>query len=688
MTKRLRFDTLLAAGCLAGLLGVAAASAQATPPNDPKQPIFTSDAGTPPPRLSAPTISLDQALSLALTWDPNIHLANAAHLSEQGAYSVQLGTFDHTVTAQLEGRYDRAELLPGPFRQQAGQRLLFRTLATKFQEVADRLRDNVAGHPGGRTYIPCEDNASGALFTEGTEVAIIDPETGATTATITCTPASEIAQQEAQDLFIQGIINSTTGAGHDALVAAQQQNLDVANQAILAIADILDAQAVKMRERDRKIGQTPTLQEGHQFSLTLGYQMPFRTGTVVTPLFTVQRTETHNVGKGTTKPNFLGRSTRDTYRAGLALDVQTPLLRGFGYAAVTGPERAARLGVIASNAEVHQQESVTALRTALAYWNLIAAQQRAALFEESLNRQLQLSSLARSLAAADEIARVELLNVDSRVADARGFLASARSALATARIELAKQLGVQVLTVDDAPLASDGFPDVADYNDLKDIAPDAMQKMAVDGRFDVLAASRRLDASRVLIDTARSNLRQRLDLGLTVGYLGFEENQNVGKGFRGALLGNWVGPSVLLSLHYELPFGNNFALGQLQQAYALANSGDVRLTNLRRTIDSRIVEALSNLKNAAAEVDRGEAAVRLYRQTIDNEYTKYKAGESTLIDYILTEENLTGALSTLISARQAYAEALARLRYETGTLVTYGPSGATASAASLRRFPF
>ncbi|MEO8503306.1 MAG: hypothetical protein ABI609_05365, partial [Acidobacteriota bacterium] len=53
----------------------------------------------------------------------------------------------------------------------------------------------------------------------------------------------------------------------------------------------------------------------------------------------------------------------------------------------------------------------------------------------------------------------------------------------------------------------------------------------------------------------------------------------------------------------------------------------------------------------------------------DGEVEKLKAGESTLVDTILSEQQRTSALLDLISARQQVAVLLAQLRFQTGTMV-------------------
>ncbi len=80
-------------------------------------------------------------------------------------------------------------------------------------------------------------------------------------------------------------------------------------------------------------------------------------------------------------------------------------------------------------------------------------------------------------------------------------------------------------------------------------------------------------------------------------------------------------------------------------------------------------------------------AVTLSRQAVENEKRKFQLGMSTLFDVILAEDALTNARLSEIAGQQAYAVAIARLRYETGAILVADGSVLTVSADSLEREP-
>jgi hypothetical protein len=63
-------------------------------------------------------------------------------------------------------------------------------------------------------------------------------------------------------------------------------------------------------------------------------------------------------------------------------------------------------------------------------------------------------------------------------------------------------------------------------------------------------------------------------------------------------------------------------------------------------------------------------AAGLYGSAVEDERQKLQLGLSTIIDLVLIEDRLTRTLLDEVSAMLSYAEALARLRFETGTLIS------------------
>jgi outer membrane protein TolC len=79
---------------------------------------------------------------------------------------------------------------------------------------------------------------------------------------------------------------------------------------------------------------------------------------------------------------------------------------------------------------------------------------------------------------------------------------------------------------------------------------------------------------------------------------------------------------------------------------------------------------LDAVTRGAQQLERATEAVRLFERAVENEEKKLRAGTSTLIDVISQRDRLTSARQSRVSAHLALAVAVARLRFETGTLDT------------------
>lgn len=109
--------------------------------------------------------------------------------------------------------------------------------------------------------------------------------------------------------------------------------------------------------------------------------------------------------------------------------------------------------------------------------------------------------------------------------------------------------------------------------------------------------------------------------------------------------------------------------------------------DLARNISSGVLVAIFGLGNSELELARSQEAVRSYRTALDNEKKKFKLGISSLLDLIQTEDSLTNALLNEISAQRKLSTVLARLRFETGTMLSADQKKISVSMEELTTIP-
>jgi len=231
---------------------------------------------------------------------------------------------------------------------------------------------------------------------------------------------------------------------------------------------------------------------------------------------------------------------------------------------------------------------------------------------------------------------------------------------------------------------------------------DAMTTAALASRQDARAIVSIRNAARILEEGAFSNARPRLDLflkggmasfydDLTFFYLPDEVNPIFTQlpqltppqpatgavrfgsltGFaRAAFQRHWQ-PLWAFNFVLDVPWSNNALRGRATQAEASRKRAEVQERELFRSIRDNIVSQVGALREQAEGIGRAQAALDASLQTVDAALQRFQIGDQTLIDTILAEESLTQDRLTLVRLWQAYLSGLARLRFETGTLVSF-----------------
>jgi outer membrane protein TolC len=179
----------------------------------------------------------------------------------------------------------------------------------------------------------------------------------------------------------------------------------------------------------------------------------------------------------------------------------------------------------------------------------------------------------------------------------------------------------------------------------------------------------------VLVESARRETRPIVDVNFS--YWGTSIKQSsIG-------YGDWTFRSASVGLSFEKPLGNNTAAGLFAAERASLRQTQIDSTDLERVIGLRVVELAESLKVAIDRLRSAEEAVRNYDQTITNEQARLRAGDTSLLDTILTEQQATGARISYIAAQAEYASILAELRHEAGVLMRDG----TIDGAQLTSIP-
>ena len=356
----------------------------------------------------------------------------------------------------------------------------------------------------------------------------------------------------------------------------------------------------------------------------------------------------------------------------VAFTFRQPLLRGRGRETVAAPELSAERQVFAGELDLRQTTSERALAVVSQYWLARAALLSLAVLEESEARARELLETTRKLIEADVTPAADLVQVEANVVAKETARIGGEQDLFEARQALGREIGLPPKRIAGLPLPSDPFPVV--HASAVPTATDGTGWIAraLERRADLQAARERRNAAEILLKAADNLLKPQLDLVFTPSYSGLVQGAGT-ETFFSPLYRNVPGAGSLLSVSLSWPTLNSRARGELAQTEAIREQSALLEDLISRQIGANVPIALDAVARGAQQLERATEAVRLFERAVENEEKKLRAGTSTLIDVISQRDRLTSARQSQVSAHLALAVAVARLRFETGTLEPNGP---------------
>lgn len=606
-------------------------STAATPEEAPPAPY---------PVFTGGSITLEEALRIALEHVPNIQLQRQDALSKRGLAQEASGGFDATLVGDVSTEYNRQEVGESIKRDERNKRAELRQDAIDLGVVEDEATRRAGEFEIALTTLQNNGDLHAVDF-------------------------SSIYDQADWDLLVGLLETSDPEVVDEVRTVIGQWVTDEAN-ASAAERDEAHTQRLAAEKLLRNLGTVPDFEKVVRGNVNLELRKKYRTGVTLTPFLQVNAGGTNYLGKPRSA-EFGGKGVDDNYKSVIGFRVTVPLARGRGPESASAAERAADVTYRASLAATTHAAATSLHEAILAYWQLAAAQDQLAAYEWSMGLSEQLLEISRALAGR-QIPAVEVGRAQARAAEARARVEQGRRSLHESRVAFARKIGLSVSATNEAPLAADEFPAVPDSTDLARLDSPAWQEHAIRQRQDYRSATLMQWASNVLVRGAAVDVRPQADLEVELSASGLDENNTFLEGFRGAF-GPYTGPGAKVSLLVDWPLSAGVQGGRYMQSQARYRQQQITARDLERTIRSNVLFTIGSLRESARQVADYEEAVRLYRQSVENEVRKLRDGRSTVIDAITTEQRLLDAETALVASRQQLAQTLASFRFETGTLV-------------------
>jgi outer membrane protein TolC len=364
-------------------------------------------------------------------------------------------------------------------------------------------------------------------------------------------------------------------------------------------------------------------------------------------------------------PDLLDENDQPTWppiKHDLKVSVSLPLTK-LGTISNDADEMAARIDYEASLLNLSHAATKAALDTVQAYWKASAALEKFYLSDRAFRVSDAMLSFSQELVRADSIPASDLSLSEAKRAEALSSRSNALLAVFAAGAELATTIGLQTDQLKKLPLAYEPFPSIS-KGKLVGLDAQALTDVAMARRFDRAAALKGIESKRLLAEKARIDMRPDLKLKAGVGVAIIDNSAtNSGSGYG-------LQPEFEVGVGFNFPPANHTKKGALISAQANLDKSILSMETVSRSIVADILVSVDTLKELDEQISDSELSVNYYTKSLSDLRERLRLGAATLLDTIQAEERLTSAATSAVSAKASLAEEIAKLRFETATLIS------------------
>jgi outer membrane protein len=368
-----------------------------------------------------------------------------------------------------------------------------------------------------------------------------------------------------------------------------------------------------------------------------------------------------DVEMGVTSDRATSNRSPEQQTARVGLTVTQSLLRGFGPAVNMASIEQAVLETVASEFELQAYTEAIVAQAERTYWLYTLAQQRIAIFEESLRVAEQQQTEVQDRIEIGVLPRTEKAAADAEVAQREQELIDARAELHNLRFRLLRLVSPRDGQNLDASLATTSDPamEAAVLNDVADRV-----LLAVQNRPELGEARVRLEQARLETVVTRNGVLPRLDFFLAMGKTGYSDSFS-------EAFGNLDDDTFDLEAGFELSasLGNRAARGRQQGATLSRTQAVESIANLEQLVQLDVRLAVSEVERARQQITASAATRRLREEAVRAEQERFRVGTSTSLLIAQAQRDLLESQISEVDARIAYRLALVDLYLAEGSLL-------------------
>ncbi len=306
------------------------------------------------------------------------------------------------------------------------------------------------------------------------------------------------------------------------------------------------------------------------------------------------------------------------------------------------------------------------------YWGFVASISNLKVQQQSLKLAQDLLGQNKVRVQVGTLAPIDILTSEAEVASREEAILTAQNAVDNYEDQLKSLMNLPGLQQDWSMRIRPA--DKAEFKP-RAVNEEAMLKIALEKRPDLIQLKRSLEGSDINLEYARNQLRPDLSLFAQSGSTGIGGNTFIFDQQTGEKIGvipGGYGDALVEAAKYKFrnwTFGFNFTLqlkneaskAALHQATLAQLQSELRIKTLEQQIHQDVRAACRQIDTNAKRVEATNAALRLAEKKLEAEQKKYSVGLSTNYFVLQYQKDLTQAQTNLLQAVTDYKFALIAL---------------------------
>ena len=347
------------------------------------------------------------------------------------------------------------------------------------------------------------------------------------------------------------------------------------------------------------------------------------------------------------------------YNARIQLELQQPLLKGFGKKINLAALAQSQSRLVQTELEVRKNMVNLITETEIQYWRLAYVRQHRDLLRSSVEVAQTLLEQTREREHLGLSTKLEVLQARSSLASKRESVILAQQEIEDSNDILRRLIGefsISDLWLDVSALPEELMP-------LPDLA--RSYQSAVDWNLETRIQEEVIKQREINLRLARNSRLPDLDLSLRGGFLGRDEEGD--NALNDAVLA--AGYNWRAALAVSIPWGFREDKARYRMAKVLLEQEKTRLEDINERTLLEVRIALRNLQAAQELFELSGLTVSLHQEQFEQERIKHKVGASTFRNVLEAQEDLDEARMRRLHAMLDMVDAAAELKALDGSIL-------------------